>query len=75
MGRGGGADSQNKKEVDSHTDVLIRQEQIPASAVGASEKGLPNIHGNNFQSEYKPNFRDTSPHICHTKTQGKKIAK
>ena len=53
MGQRGGADSQNQQKVDSHTDIPTRQEQIPASAVVASEKGLPNIHGIDFHSEYK----------------------
>ena len=68
-----GADSQNQQEVDSHTDVLTRQEQIPASAVVASERGLPNIHGNDFHSEYKPLGRPLHTYVT-PKLKGKKLS-
>ena len=71
MGQKGGADSQNQQEVDSHTDVLTRQEQIPALEVVASVKGLPTYMVMVFI--HLMTFRETTPHLCHIKTQVKKL--
>ena len=63
MGERGGADSQNQQEVNSHTDVLTRQEHKTCISSGCLEKGIPNIYGNDFQSEYKPLKRPL--HTCY----------